>query len=57
MRDTDVECNTFFDVRQANDQYHLSNFTFENLTIKAKNGSYDRSIIDGFELNNVNVNP
>lgn len=57
MRDIDVECNTFFDVRQANDQYHLSNFTFENLTIKAKNGSYDRSIIDGFELNNVNVNP
>ena len=39
MRDIDVECNTFFDVRQANDQYHLSNFTFENLTIKAKNGS------------------
>ena len=57
MRDVDVECNTFFDVRQANDQYHLSNFTFENLTIKAKNGTYDRSIIDGFELNNVNVNP
>ena len=57
MRDIDVECNTFFDVRQANDQYHLSNFTFENLTIKAKNGSCDRSIIDGFEWNNVNVNP
>lgn len=57
MRDIDVECNTFFDVRQANDQYHLSNFTFENLTIKAKNGSYDPNIIDGFELNNVNVNP
>jgi polygalacturonase len=56
MRNIDFECDVFFNVRPQEDQYHLSNFTFENLNIQAKNGNCDRSVIDGFTYNNVNVN-
>ncbi len=56
MRNINFECDVFFNVRPQEDQYHLSNFTFENLNIQAKNGNCDRSVIDGFTYNNVNVN-
>lgn len=55
LRNLDLDCTTFFAVRKS-DQYHLSDFTFENLTIQAKKGSVDETIIESFEMKNVKVN-
>ena len=57
MRNIDLDCDTFFNVRQAEDQYKLSNFTFENLNVRAKNTDCDRSYVSGFEWKNVTVSP
>ncbi len=56
MRNMEVECNIFFDVQRRDDQYRLSDFTFENLKIKAKNGDCDKGIIERFDWRNVQVN-
>lgn len=56
MRNIDIECNVFFDVKKSN-QYKLSNFTFENLNIIAKDKSnITTSIITDFNLNNIIIN-
>lgn len=55
MRNFDLECNRFFDVTES-DQYILSHFTFENLTIQATHYDINRDIIKPFKLNNVRVN-
>lgn len=54
MRNIDVDCNEFFSVKKS-DQYRLADFCFENLTIRAKNGNIDKSIIDSLVMNNVNI--
>ena len=56
MRNIELECKTFFNVKRADDQYRLSDFTFENLVIKAQNSECDRTQIDRFEWSNVKVN-
>ena len=56
MRNCQVECDAFFNVKQQEDVYHLSNFVFENLTIKAKGDKeIDTKIIEGCTIKNVNV--
>lgn len=40
IRNSEAECNTFFNVLKNEKQYLLSNFTFKNLTVKAKNIEY-----------------
>lgn len=55
LRNLDLDCNTFFAVRKS-DQYNLSDFTFQNLTIKAKKGNVDKTIIESFIMENVKVN-
>ena len=55
MRNIDFDCDVFFNV-SASEQYKLSNFKFENLNIKAKNGDCDKSVISSFEWDNVKVN-
>lgn len=55
LRNMDVKCDVFYDI--AITQYDkLSNFTFENLKVEAKNAKYDKSIINGVTFNNVVVN-
>lgn len=56
MRNIELECKTFFNVKRADDQYRLSDFSFENLVIKAQNAECDRTQIDRFEWSNVKVN-
>jgi galacturan 1,4-alpha-galacturonidase len=56
MRNIELDCDVFFDV-QKSEQYKLSNFNFENLTIHAKKGNVDKSVIDTFVMNNVKINP
>lgn len=55
MRNIDVSCETFFDVAKS-DKYILSDFTFQDLNIKAKNGNFDNSIVENMKLNDVIVN-
>jgi hypothetical protein len=55
MRNIEFECDVFYDMK-ITEYDRLSNFTFENLKVKAKNADYDKSIIDGLTLKNVYVN-
>lgn len=53
MRNIELQCKTFFNVKRADEQYLLKDFTFENLKLKAENKSCDRSAVDGFVWHNV----
>lgn len=55
MKNIEMTCNVFYDIDI--DKYdQLADFTFENLTITAKNAAYDKSLIDGVKFINVKVN-
>ena len=57
MRNIDIECNIAFNIDKADDQYKLSDFTFENLQLKAKEGKTDLlKAIEGVQLKNVKIN-
>ena len=56
MRNIKFDCDTFFNVKNREDQYHLSNFTFENLDINAKKGELHPEYVENFTIKNVNVN-
>ncbi len=56
MRNIRFDCNVLFDVNSS-DQYRLSDFTFENLNIKAeKKPEIETDYIRSFTLKNVTVN-
>ena len=55
MRNIDLECDIFYDMK-ITEYDKLSDFTFENIKVKAENGDYDKSIINGVTFNNVEVN-
>lgn len=64
MRNIKVECNNFFNVGASDNRgnmnafsYKLSDFTFENLTITAKNNlKIDTSVVANFTGRNVTIN-
>lgn len=56
MRNINMDCDVFFAVRESK-QYKLSNFTFEKMDIRAKNGKINSSIVDSFEIKDVKVSP
>lgn len=55
MRRIDLSCKTFFNVRRADDQYRLSDFSFEQLTIRAEQPACDRSQIERFDWRDVQI--
>jgi polygalacturonase len=55
MRNMDITCNVFFDI-DITEYDKLSQFTFDNLTITAKNGAYNKSLVNGITFNKVVVN-
>lgn len=55
MRNCQCDCNVFFNVKKQESVYHLSNFHFENLNIKAEKKEFDTSIVDGFTTKNIVV--
>lgn len=57
MRNIDFECDVFFNVVPREDQYKLTNFTFENLNVKAKKPDFHPEYVEGFVVKNVNVQP
>lgn len=56
MRNIELECDVFFNVERKDDQYRLSDFTFENLQISAKRPDFHKEYIDGVKVRNVDVN-
>jgi polygalacturonase len=55
LKNIELECDVFFDIA-VSESDRLSNFTFENLKITAKNGDYNKEVIKGLTLSNVEVN-
>lgn len=55
LRNIDFKCDVFYDMK-VTEFDKLSNFTFENLKVEAKNGAVDKSIIKGVTFKNVIVN-
>lgn len=56
MRDCTCECETYFNVKAKKEQYHLSDFTFENLNITAKNNQFSADSIENVVVRNVEIN-
>lgn len=54
MRNIDLKCDVFFNVVKS-DQYQLTNFTFENLDIRAKQGECDKELIRPFVWKDVKI--
>lgn len=55
MRNIDLDCDVFFNVEPNTDQYILTNFTFENLNVRAKKPDFHQEYVDGFTVKNVKV--
>ena len=55
LKNINMSCNTFYAVK-ASDKYKLKDFTFENITVKAKNPEFDQSIIENIQVRNVKIN-
>jgi len=55
MKNCNCKCQTFFCVRENNEQYILSDFHFENLLIKAENTEYSFDVIKNMTSNNMEV--
>lgn len=55
MRNCNCECNTYFNVKSAKEHYSLSEFLFENLTIKAKKSGFSIDKVEDMRINNVIV--
>lgn len=55
MRNITFDCETFFNVKQQEDQYHLSNFTFQNLSVSAKKADFHPEYVENFSVKNVNA--
>lgn len=55
MRNITFDCETFFNVKQQEDQYHLSNFTFQNLSVSANKADFHPEYVENFTVKNVNA--
>lgn len=55
LKNIELKCDVFFDIA-IGESNRLSNFTFDNLKITAKNGAYNKDLIKGVNFTNVLVN-
>lgn len=55
MKDCKCECQTYFAVKADERQYHLSDFVFENLDIKAVDESFDPDAVQNMVLRDVRI--
>lgn len=56
LRNIDLKCDRFLNLKKNEKEYELSDFYFENLTIKAKHTSFDKDAVVNFRMKNVTVN-
>src|SRR5574344_156600 len=55
MRNINLDCNVFFNVKSS-DKYSLHDFSFENIDVKSKNSTFDKSLIKDIKCKNVIIN-
>lgn len=55
IRNSDIVCQKYLNIKPQEDQYVLSDFTFENLNVKTKFLGCSEDVIKGFKAENVNV--
>lgn len=55
MRNCRCDCKTYFSVEKSEEDYHLSDFTFENLHIRAAETDFSEDAIENFTIKNVIV--
>ena len=55
IRNREAECNTFSNVLKNEKQYLLSNFTFKNLTVKAKNIEYSDDAVKNWIMDKSDI--
>ena len=55
LKNIKLKCEVFFDVSPG-EYDKLTKFRFEDLNITAKNGAYDKTVVQDFKLSNVKVN-
>lgn len=56
MRRIKLECDKFFNVANQPQYFHLSNFTFADLDVQARDSTFHREYVEGLTLRNVRVN-
>ena len=57
MRNCKCKCVCYFNVAKAEEQYHLSYFTLENLEIQAKHDGFSEDLIENVSIRQVQVRP
>ena len=55
MRNCSCACDTYFNVEAQEEQYVLSDFTFEDLRITANNDNFTEGIVENMTVKNVQV--
>ena len=55
MRRCDISCDVFFNAAPNDAEYRLSDFTFEDLTIKAADSSFAHGFIENFKVSGLRI--
>ena len=55
MKNCEVECNSFIGGQPCDEEYHLTDFKFENLKIKTLKAEWNHELFKQYEMNNVDV--
>lgn len=55
VKNCNCECNYYFNVKKNEEQYRLSDFTFENLDIRTKKDGFVQDAIENVRVENVEV--
>lgn len=55
MRNIQLDCDVFFNVEKNDEQYRLSDFTFENLKIRAKKPDFKKEYVERLSVRNIDV--
>lgn len=55
MRNVRCRCETYFNVFKEDEQYRLSDFLFENLTVETENYNFSNDVIQNLTRKNVNI--
>ncbi|MBR6509039.1 MAG: exopolygalacturonase [Clostridia bacterium] len=56
IKNCDIECNTYLNVKADETQYRLSEFILENLIINTEDDNYPEAVIDNLSVINVAIN-
>ena len=55
MKDCDCKCKVYFHVKPDTSQYHLTNFTFENLKVEAQENGFSEDMVENMVVKNVSI--